>query len=149
MARIDGRLTVTLSTGETVGTDAVLFAAGRTPNTEDLGLEEVGVQLDARGRIVVDRYFQTTAPGIYAAGDVVGPALASTAKQQGRAAASRAFGLVSASPSTGRRARRLRRAEVAGVGMTEEQAVAASIPYVVGRCDLAATRGATAGHGGS
>ena len=150
VARIDGRLTVTLSTGATVGTDAVLFAAGRTPNTEDLGLEEVGVQLDARGRIVVDRYFQTTAPGIYAAGDVVGSGLASTAKQQGRAAASRAFGLVfgiavdrAASSAV------YGVPEVAGVGLTEEQAVAANVPYVVGRCDLAATaRGAIAGHGG-
>ena len=82
---------------------------------------------------------------------MLGPALASTAKQQGRAAASRGL-------RTGVRRRRrpgsvMRRytayPEVSGVGMTEEQAVAASVPYVVGRCDLAATaRGATAGHGG-
>ncbi len=52
--RVDGRLTVTLSTGAGLVTDAVLFAAGRTPNTEGLGLEEAGVRLDARGRIVVD-----------------------------------------------------------------------------------------------
>ena len=150
VARIDGRLTVTLSTGDTVGTDAVLFAAGRTPNTEGLGLEEVGVQLDARGRIVVDRYFQTTAPGIYAAGDVVGPGLASTAKQQGRAAASRAFGLVfGVAVDRAASSAVYGVPEVAGVGLTEEQAVAANVPYVVGRCDLAATaRGAIAGHGG-
>jgi NAD(P) transhydrogenase len=150
VARVDGRLTVTLSSGDIVATDAVLFGAGRTPNTGGLGLEEAGVQLDARGRIVVDRYFQTTAPGIYAAGDVVGLGLASMAKQQGRAAASRAFGLVfgvaldrtASSAVYGVQ-------EVAGVGMTEEQAVAANVPYVVGRCDLAATaRGAIAGHGG-
>ena len=81
---------------------------------------------------------------------MVGSGLAATAKQQGRAAASRAFGLVfgvavdrSASSAV------YGVPEVAGVGMTEEQAVAADIPYVVGRCDLAATaRGAIAGHGG-
>ena len=50
--RVDGRLTVTLSTGAGLVTDAVLVAAGRTPNTEGLGLEEAGVRLDARGRIV-------------------------------------------------------------------------------------------------
>ena len=49
--------------------------------------------LDARGRIVVDRYYRTTAPGIYAAGDVVEPGLASNAMQQGRAAAAHACGL--------------------------------------------------------
>ena len=43
VARIAGRLTVTLSTGEAVGTDAVLFAAGRTPNTEGLGQDAFGV----------------------------------------------------------------------------------------------------------
>ena len=94
VGRVDGRLTVTLSTGEALETDIVLFAAGRTPNSEGLGLDEVGVQLDGRGRIVVDRYFRTTAPGVYAAGDVVRPALASTAMQQGRAAASHACGLL-------------------------------------------------------
>jgi pyruvate/2-oxoglutarate dehydrogenase complex dihydrolipoamide dehydrogenase (E3) component len=61
--RVDGRLTVTLSTGPVLSTDAVLFAAGRTPNTEGLGLAEAGVRLDARKRIVVDQFFRTTAPG--------------------------------------------------------------------------------------
>jgi NAD(P) transhydrogenase len=148
--RVDGRLHVTLSTGTGLTTDTVLVAAGRTPNTEDLGLAEAGVQLDARGRIVVDHYYRTTAPGIYAAGDVVNPALASNAMQQGRAAAAHACGLafgvvvdqVASSAVYGL-------PEVAGVGATEEQVQATGIPYVVGRCDLAATpRGAIAGHGG-
>jgi NAD(P) transhydrogenase len=85
VARVAGRLSVTLSTGAVLDTDAVLFAAGRTPNTEGLGLEQAGVQLDAHGRIAVDRYYRTTAAGIYAAGDVVSPARASTARQQVRA----------------------------------------------------------------
>jgi NAD(P) transhydrogenase len=148
--RVDGRLNVTLSSGTVLTTDTVLVAAGRTPNTEGLGLEEAGVQLDARGRIVVDHYYRTTASGIYAAGDVVKPALASNAMQQGRAAAAHACGLafgvvvdqVASSAVYGL-------PEVAGVGATEEQVQATGIPYVVGRCDLAATpRGAIAGHGG-
>jgi NAD(P) transhydrogenase len=150
VARADGRLTVTLSTGAVLTTDAVLFAAGRTPHTDGLGLEEVGVRLDARGHIVVDHYHRTTAAGIYAAGDVVGPTLASNARQQGRAAACHACGLVfgiavdqAASTAV------YGLPEVAGVGATEEQARAAGVPYVVGRCDLAMTaRGAIAGHGG-
>lgn len=148
--RVDGRLTVALSTGSVLEAGAVLFAAGRTPNSEGLGLEEVGVGLDSRGRIVVDRYYRTTAPGIYAAGDVVSPALASSAMQQGRAAAAHACGLafgvvVDQVPSVAVYGI----PEVASAGATEEQVHAAGIPYVVGRCDLGVTpRGAIAGHGG-
>jgi NAD(P) transhydrogenase len=148
--RVDGRLRVTLSTGTVLDGDAVLFAAGRTPNTEGLGLEQAGVRLDARGRIVVDRYYRTTAPGIYAAGDVVKPGLASNAMQQGRAAAAHACGLVfgveiDQTPSSAVYGL----PEAASVGATEEQIQATGIPYAVGRCDLASTpRGAIAGHGG-
>jgi NAD(P) transhydrogenase len=91
--RVNGRLAVTLSTGSGLDAGAVLFAAGRSPNSGGLGLEEAGVRLDPQGRIVVDRYYRTTAPGVYAAGDVVRPALASNAMQQGRAAAAHAYGL--------------------------------------------------------
>jgi NAD(P) transhydrogenase len=148
--RVDGQLRVTLSTGSVLDADAVLVAAGRTPNTEGLGLEQAGVRIDARGRILVDRYYRTTAPGIYAAGDVVKPGLASNAMQQGRAAAAHACGLVfgveidqTASSAV------YGLPEVACVGATEEQIRAAGIPYAVGRCDLATTpRGAIAGHGG-
>jgi NAD(P) transhydrogenase len=148
--RVDGRLTVTLSTGAGLVTDAVLVAAGRTPNTEGLGLEEAGVRLDARGRIVVDRFYRTTAQGVYAAGDVVDPGLASYAMQQGRAAAAHACGLmfgVVVDRTANVAVYGL--PEVAGVGATEEEVRAAGTAYVVGRCDLALTaRGAIAGHGG-
>lgn len=150
VARVDGRLTVTLSTGDALETDLVLFAAGRVPNSEGLGLDEVGVQLDGRARIVVDRYFRTTAHGVYAAGDVVRPALASTATQQGRAAASHACGLLFGMTVDQEASSAVYGLpEVAGVGVTEEQARQAEIPYVVGRCDLADTaRGTIAGRGG-
>lgn len=148
--RVDGRLSVALSTGSVLNPDAVLVCAGRTPNTEGLGLEQAGVRTDARGRILVDRYFRTSAPGIYAAGDAVGVGLASGAMQQGRAAAAHACGLVfgveidqTASSAV------YGIPEVASVGATEEQVHASGTPYTVGRCDLATTaRGAIAGHGG-
>jgi pyruvate/2-oxoglutarate dehydrogenase complex dihydrolipoamide dehydrogenase (E3) component len=63
--RVQDQLNITLSTGSVLTADAVLFAAGRMPSTEGLGLEQAGVRLGARGRIVVDRYYRTTAPGIY------------------------------------------------------------------------------------
>jgi NAD(P) transhydrogenase len=148
--RVDGRLRVTLSTGTVLDRDAVLVCAGRTPNTEGLGLEQAGVRTDARGRILVDRYYRTTAPGIYAAGDAVGPGLASGAMQQGRAAAAHACGLffgVEIDQTASSAVYGL--PEVASVGATEEQVQASGTPYAVGRCDLATTaRGAIAGHGG-
>lgn len=59
--------------GETLRPQSVLHAAGRAGNIEQLGLAEAGVHADDRGRVRVDRNFQTTAPGIYAAGDITGP----------------------------------------------------------------------------
>src|SRR5262245_23407461 len=83
-----------LTNGEEISVDKVLFASGRVGNVEGLGLEQAGVQVDARNRIVVDEEFRTTAESIYAAGDVIGPpALASVSMEQGRVAACYALGI--------------------------------------------------------
>ena len=71
----DGSLSLRLSAGlETMGdaieVDQVLYATGRRPNTEGLGLAEVGVRLDDAGAVVVDAWSQSSVPGIYAVGDV-------------------------------------------------------------------------------
>ncbi|MBX3443247.1 MAG: dihydrolipoyl dehydrogenase [Planctomyces sp.] len=64
--------------------DRVLVAVGRKPNSQNLGLETVGVQTDKRGFITVDAEFRTTAPGVYAIGDVIGGAmLAHKAEEEG------------------------------------------------------------------
>ena len=60
----------TLSTGETVDTDVVLYAIGRDPNTAGLGLERAGVKLDDAGAVIVDEYSQSCVESIYAIGDV-------------------------------------------------------------------------------
>jgi dihydrolipoamide dehydrogenase len=60
---------------EPIRADRVLLAVGRIPNTENLGLESVGIEVDNRGRILVDGYFATACPGIYAVGDVIGGAM--------------------------------------------------------------------------
>src|ERR1044072_154292 len=65
-----GGLRVTLSTGEHVDTDQVLFAIGRHPNTPGLGLERAGVTLDRYGAVVVDEYSRSSLDNIYAIGDV-------------------------------------------------------------------------------
>ncbi len=73
---------------ETIEADVVLVAIGRTPYTDGLGLEDAGVKLDNRRRIVVDNHFRTNVEGIYAIGDVIrGPMLAHKAEDEGVAVA--------------------------------------------------------------
>ncbi len=68
--------------------DVVLVAIGRVPYTDGLGLEDVGVKLDNRRRVVVDEHYATNVEGIYAIGDVIdGPMLAHKAEDEGVAVA--------------------------------------------------------------
>lgn len=133
--RNDGRLEVTLGSGEVLRPDTVLFAAGRVGNTDELGLVESGVDCDDRGRILVDDQFQTSVAGIYAAGDVIGPpALASVSTEQGRVAMCHAFEIpfkdtVDPLPPYGVYSI----PEVGMVGMTEEAAGNAEVDYEVGK----------------
>jgi NAD(P) transhydrogenase len=135
VARDESGLRVTLGSGEEMRPDKVLFASGRVGNTEGLGLEEAGVQIDGRNRIVVDDRFRTTAEWVYAAGDVIGPpGLASVSMEQGRVAACYALGIpfketVDPIPPFGVYSL----PEAARVGFTEEGAAAQGIEYEVGR----------------
>jgi glutathione reductase (NADPH) len=70
LEKAGGAIRATLSTGESVEADAVLYAIGRDPNTEGLGLERAGVKLDDAGAVIVDEYSQTCVESIYAIGDV-------------------------------------------------------------------------------
>jgi dihydrolipoamide dehydrogenase len=73
--------------------DVVLVAIGRRPYTAGLGLDQVGVALDERGRVKVDGHYATSVPGIYAIGDVIaGPMLAHKAEEEGVACAERIAG---------------------------------------------------------
>ncbi|WP_163098746.1 glutathione-disulfide reductase [Acidithiobacillus ferrianus] len=75
------------------GLDAVIWAIGRRPNSSELGLEQVRISVDTRGFIPVDAYQTTSAPGVYAVGDVTpGPALTPVAIAAGRRLADRLFG---------------------------------------------------------
>ncbi len=90
--RGDG-VVVTLEDGREVEGSHVLIAVGAVPNTRDIGLEEVGVELSDSGHIVTDRVSRTSIRGIYAAGDCTGVfALASVAAMQGRTAMAHALG---------------------------------------------------------
>jgi glutathione reductase (NADPH) len=88
-----GPLTVHLSTGKTLEVDTVLWAIGRKANTENLGLEDVGVKLDKAGNVVVDEWQETNVKGIYSIGDVQGKALLTpVAIAAGRRLSNRLYG---------------------------------------------------------
>ena len=91
--RDGGDLAVGLDDGRQLHPDALLFAAGRSVSTLGLGLAQARVDVDARGRILVDRELRTSRLRIFAAGDVIGPSLASVATDQGRQALCGALGL--------------------------------------------------------
>lgn len=119
--------------------DVMLVAIGRRPYTAGLGLEEVGVALDARGRVVTDGHYKTGVPGIWAIGDCrEGAMLAHKAEDEAVACAERIAGRAGhvnydAIPSVV-----YTMPEVAVVGKTEEELKAAGIAYKVGKFPFSA-----------
>jgi len=119
---------------ETLECDVVLVAVGRVPNTKGLGLAEAAIKTDNRGRVIVDEHYQTSAPGIYAIGDVIkGPMLAHKAEDEGIAVAEILAGQAGhvnyeVIPSVIYTA-----PEVASVGKTEEELKEAGVDYKVGK----------------
>lgn len=88
----DNELHVKFKEGNSLVVDCVLYATGRKPNTENLGLENTGVSLQPNGAIAINEHFETTEPGIYALGDVVGRiALTPVAIAEGMVLASNLF----------------------------------------------------------
>lgn len=86
------QVVTTTQSGRKIVSDRLLFAAGRSGNTENMGLENLGIEIDERGLIKVDDMYRTSVDNIYAVGDVIGfPSLASASMDQGRLAAIHAF----------------------------------------------------------
>ena len=119
---------------------AVLMAAGRAVNTENIGLKECGIQLTDRGFIKVDKNLQTTAPGYYAIGDVAGPPmLAHKGSREGVAVAEIIAGQkphpikYDNVPSV-----TYCHPEVASIGMTEDQCKEKKLDYVAGKFPFSA-----------
>lgn len=89
----DGAIAATLTDGGVIEADLVLFAIGRRPNTEGLGLAKAGVHLKHNGAVAVDEWSQTAVPSIYAVGDVTArAALTPVAIREGQAFADTVFG---------------------------------------------------------
>ncbi|MBV9619261.1 MAG: dihydrolipoyl dehydrogenase [Verrucomicrobia bacterium] len=144
----NGRVTATATKGNEelkFDADKVLVSVGRKPFTDGLGTDKVGLELDGKKRIKVDKHFKTNIDGIYAIGDVIaGPMLAHKASEEGIACVERIAGkdghinydaiagIIYTNP------------ELAGVGLTEEQAKEKSIDYRVGRFPFRATGRAVA-----
>lgn len=126
-----------LKSGREMEVDALLYALGRSGNTEGLGLKELGLPIGKYGHIerVDPTTYQTAIPNIYAAGDVIGPpALASTSMEQGRLAMCHAFKLKYKSKlSSILPAGIYTIPEISQVGRTEQDCQREGIPYVVGK----------------
>ena len=135
--KVEGRddgVVLYLKSGKQLKTDVLLWANGRTGNSEKLGLPEIGLVPNERGQIEVNEDFQTTHPHIYAVGDVIGwPSLASAAYVQGRFAATHLI--------NGQGDHQLVRdiptgiytsPEISSLGRTERELTAANVPYEIG-----------------
>jgi NAD(P) transhydrogenase len=121
--------------GKVLEADKVLVALGRVANVDGLHLHSAGIALTSRGHIQVDDTLQTTAPGVYAAGDVIGPpALASVSMEQGRRAACHALGLLTPQEAVSRLPSGVYTIpEIATVGLDENEARRHFGGCVVGR----------------
>ncbi|SBV33871.1 Dihydrolipoyl dehydrogenase 3 [uncultured Sphingopyxis sp.] len=109
---------------ETLEADVVLVSIGRRPNTDGLGLDKAGLTVNQRGQIETDHDFQTNVPGIWAIGDVIpGPMLAHKAEDEGIACAENIAGLTGIVNHDVIPSVVYTWPEIAGVGLTEEQAV--------------------------
>jgi len=142
--RDNGQVVTELKSGKVIVSDCVLYSAGRHSATDDLGLETVGIHPEERGKIIVNADYQTSAPNIYAAGDVIGfPALASTSGRQGRLASCHAFGIADDMMEVPLPYGIYSIPEISFVGINEEAATEQGIPYETG---LARYREIARGH---
>ncbi|MDP0587840.1 MAG: Si-specific NAD(P)(+) transhydrogenase [Candidatus Endonucleobacter bathymodioli] len=130
---LDDGVVLHLKSGKKLKADVLLWANGRTGNTQDMGLEAVALTANNRGQLSVNVNYQTDLPHVYAVGDVIGwPGLASAAYDQGRSASNSLAGLTSRHVDdvpTGI----YTIPEISSLGPTEEELTANAVPYEVGK----------------
>lgn len=136
-SRADG-VVLKCKSGKEVKSDVLLWANGRSGNTENMGLDTIGVEINQRGQIEVDDTFKTSVDNVYAVGDVIGPpALASASYDQGRFAGHliavgdcdwELLGDIPTGIYTS--------PEISSVGRTERELTEQNVPYEVGRADF-------------
>jgi dihydrolipoamide dehydrogenase len=139
----DGSLKLALETKGQAGsldTDVILLAVGFKPNSAGLGLEQIGVNLDKRGHVLIDEHCETNVKGVYAIGDVAGgPYLAHKASREGEVAAEVIAGHHSARDWRAIAAATFTHPEIASVGLYEHEAKAKGLDYTVGKFPFAAS----------
>ena len=124
---------------ETIEADYVLVTVGRRPNTSDIGLEQVGIEMTDRGLIKVDKQCRTNIPNIYAIGDIVpGSPLAHKASYEGKIAAEAISGQKSEVDYIGMPAVAFVEPELASVGLSEAEAKEHGYDVKVGKFPFAA-----------
>ena len=130
----ENSIEVTFQSGKRIRADAFLWCNGRSGNTANLGLENIGLEGNSRGQLTIDEHYRTDIDNIYAVGDVIGwPALASAAYDQGRSAASgilknEYFRYIDDVP-TGI----YTIPEISSIGKNEKELTDAKVPYEVGQ----------------
>ncbi|MBM7038662.1 Si-specific NAD(P)(+) transhydrogenase [Vibrio ulleungensis] len=126
---------VHLKSGKKMKADCLLYANGRTGNTDKLQLDNVGLTPDSRGQLKVNNQYQTEVDNIYAVGDVIGyPSLASAAYDQGRFVAQAiGHGKLDSHLTEDIPTGIYTIPEISSVGKTEQELTAAKVPYEVGR----------------
>jgi NAD(P) transhydrogenase len=138
-ARFDGfsQVEVQLRSGEGMAADIVFAAFGRVANLEGIGIERLSLKISARGTVQVNDSFETNIPGIFAAGDAIGPpALACAAADQGRRAALVALGLPPPAVTSLVPSGVYTIPEIACVGLTQTEAASRQMDVIVGRADF-------------
>ncbi len=136
---VDQKCIVEIKDGDSIECDRVLLATGRTPATDNLGLESIGLETDKRGFIAVNENFETAVEGVYAIGDCIGGAmLAHKAMEEGMVCVERMTGMQSHMNYDVIPAVVYTHPEIAMVGKTEEQFKEAGIEFKKGVCPFGA-----------
>lgn len=132
------KVITTLKSGKVIHSDAVLFANGRTGNTDLLNLQELGIEINSRGQLDVDAEYRTSIKHIYAVGDVIGyPSLASAAYDQGRFVA---LNIIKSNLQKSN----LKNIptgiytipEISSLGKTEQELTKEKVPYEIGKANF-------------
>jgi dihydrolipoamide dehydrogenase len=132
---------------ETLEADCVLVSIGRRPNTDGLGLDKIGLKANERGQIETDHDFRTSVDGVWAIGDVIpGPMLAHKAEDEGIAVAENIAGLTGIVNHDVIPSVVYTWPEIAGVGLTEEQAKEKYAEIKVGKFPMLANSRAKTNH---
>ena len=123
-----------LQSGKRINADALLWCNGRSGNTADLQLNNIGLKANHRGQLIVNEDYRTDIDGIYAAGDVIGwPSLASAAYNQGASAAAHICGEKTFVHVNDVPTGIYTLPEISSVGKTERELTQDKVPYEVGR----------------